>query len=143
MDMNFTFPHGVGSAKAIAQMNDKIMVDAPDVAIVESIETDKQINLFQTCNLKHTYHDTEMGQLSNELFPWGSSAKMSRRSSVRLFDSDWQAVINWSSSMRSSVEASGRIVGRAYRSLSKSLTIRSKKVFFAIKTLPTMAYLNV
>jgi len=128
MDMDFTFPHGVDSAKAIAQMNDKIMVDAPDVAFVESIETDKQTNLFQTCNWEHTYHNTEMGQLSNELFPGGSPAKMSRRSSFRLSDSDWQAVINWSPSMRSSIGASGSIVGRAYRSLSKSPTIRSKSI---------------
>ena len=104
------------------------MVDAPDVPFVESIETDEQNNLFQTCDLEYTYHDTEMRQLSNELLLFGSPAQLSRRSSVRLSDTDWQAVINWSPSDRSSTGASGRIVGRVNRSLSKSPNIRSDSI---------------
>ena len=119
------FPHSLDSAEAIPKRNGIIMIDAPNVPFNELIETDEQNELVQTRNMEHACQDTETVQLSDELFPCVSPAPPSGRTSVRLYDTDWQAVINWSPSMRSSIGASSRIVNPEYRSFSKSPTVQS------------------
>ena len=92
--MDFAFPHGMDSANADPRLNDNIIVDASDVHFFESVETDEQNNLSQTLDLECTYHDTEMGQLPDELCPCGFPAQLSRRSSAHPSYTDWQALIN-------------------------------------------------
>ena len=125
LNIELAFPHVMDSAEASAALNDMTMVDAPVPSIIESVETIEQNNPFQTCELESASYGTNMEQILDELFPRNSPTRQSRNSSVRLSDTDWQAFMNWSPDMLSSIGASGGTVSPAYRPLSTLPSRRS------------------